>query len=87
MTIVTSEETNHHLESGVQKMMDEEEIAPWQAAHDEADVLHQDTYVDPQTGYSVFTRGAHLRRGHCCHSGCRHCPYPLLPDPGAATRK
>ena len=23
----------------------------------------------------VFTEGYHLRRGYCCESGCRHCPY------------
>jgi hypothetical protein len=23
----------------------------------------------------VFTKAYHLRRGHCCQSGCRHCPY------------
>lgn len=23
----------------------------------------------------VFTARYHLRRGYCCHSGCRHCPY------------
>lgn len=23
----------------------------------------------------VFTRHYHLRRGSCCGSGCRHCPY------------
>ena len=23
----------------------------------------------------VFTEAYHLRRGHCCKSGCRHCPY------------
>ncbi len=32
-------------------------------------------YVDPSTGYRVFTRGSHLRRGSCCASGCRHCPF------------
>jgi hypothetical protein len=26
--------------------------------------------------YVVFTERYHLRRGHCCESGCRHCPYP-----------
>ena len=26
-------------------------------------------------GYVVFTAGYHLRRGYCCESGCRHCPY------------
>ncbi len=25
--------------------------------------------------YVVFTAQYHLRRGSCCHSGCRHCPY------------
>lgn len=23
----------------------------------------------------IFTERYHLRRGHCCDSGCRHCPY------------
>ena len=23
----------------------------------------------------VFTAHYHLRRGYCCQSGCRHCPY------------
>src|ERR1041385_132225 len=23
----------------------------------------------------VFTKAYHLRRGYCCESGCRHCPY------------
>ena len=25
--------------------------------------------------YLVFTAAYHLKRGYCCHSGCRHCPY------------
>ena len=25
--------------------------------------------------YIVFTEAYHLRRGYCCQSGCRHCPY------------
>ena len=25
--------------------------------------------------YLVFTARHHLRRGYCCESGCRHCPY------------
>jgi hypothetical protein len=27
-------------------------------------------------GLLVFTEAYHLRRGYCCASGCRHCPYP-----------
>jgi len=25
--------------------------------------------------YLVFTAAYHLKRGYCCSSGCRHCPY------------
>ena len=34
-----------------------------------------DFYFDAD-GKMVFTEKYHLRRGHCCGSGCRHCPYP-----------
>ncbi len=32
-----------------------------------------DYYVDE--GRWVFTAGFLRRRGTCCNSGCRHCPY------------
>jgi hypothetical protein len=25
--------------------------------------------------YLVFTAAYLLKRGYCCNSGCRHCPY------------
>jgi len=25
--------------------------------------------------YLVFTEAYHLKRGYCCNSDCRHCPY------------
>jgi hypothetical protein len=25
--------------------------------------------------YMVFTEAWHLKRGYCCGSACRHCPY------------
>ena len=28
-----------------------------------------------ENGLMVFTRAFHLKRGYCCRSGCRHCPY------------
>jgi hypothetical protein len=31
--------------------------------------------VDPRSGYTVLTAAYLARRGHCCESGCRHCPY------------
>jgi hypothetical protein len=30
--------------------------------------------------YLVFTAAYHLKRGYCCNSECRHCPY-RDPDP------
>lgn len=29
-----------------------------------------------ENGFYVFTAGFLKRRGYCCGSGCRHCPYP-----------
>lgn len=28
-----------------------------------------------EAGLLVYTAAYHLQRGHCCGSGCRHCPY------------
>lgn len=28
-----------------------------------------------ESGLLVYTAAYHLKRGHCCGSGCRHCPY------------
>lgn len=33
----------------------------------------EDYYFDGP--YLVFTATYHLKRGYCCQSGCRHCPY------------
>jgi len=32
-----------------------------------------DFYIED--GKYVFTKEFHLKRGFCCDSGCRHCPY------------
>lgn len=37
------------------------------------ELLPGDSYMEGP--YLVFTAQYHLRRGSCCHSGCRHCPY------------
>lgn len=34
----------------------------------------EDFYKSPE-GYIVFTEKYHLKRGYCCKSGCKHCPY------------
>lgn len=28
-----------------------------------------------ENGLLVFTAAYHLKRGYCCNSGCRHCPF------------
>jgi hypothetical protein len=33
----------------------------------------EDYYIE--AGNIVFTAAYHLKRGFCCGSGCRHCPY------------
>lgn len=33
----------------------------------------EDYYIEK--GLFVFTAAYHVKRGHCCKSGCRHCPY------------
>uniref|UniRef100_A0A8C6I696 Uncharacterized protein n=1 Tax=Mus spicilegus TaxID=10103 RepID=A0A8C6I696_MUSSI len=43
--------------------------------HQAACAAGQLSYMDPATGYVVLTRLAHLRRGACCGSACRYCPY------------
>ena len=45
------------------------------AAHGAAVAAGLRTYLDPATGLVVQTRQAHLERGTCCNSGCRHCPW------------
>ena len=37
-------------------------------------VADGDYYLTPE-GYRCFTEQYHLKRGYCCESGCRHCPY------------
>ncbi|XP_004476406.2 uncharacterized protein C1orf53 homolog [Dasypus novemcinctus] len=43
--------------------------------HAAACAAGQLSYVDPATGFVVLTQLAHLQRGECCGSACRHCPY------------
>ncbi|CAL8309908.1 unnamed protein product [Lota lota] len=47
----------------------------------------QQLYADPSTGYKVFTEYAHLRRGKCCGSACRHCPYGQINVKDPAMKK
>ncbi len=33
-------------------------------------------------GYMVFTEHFLKKRGYCCESGCRHCPYGFIKGGG-----
>jgi hypothetical protein len=46
----------------------EEKEAPAQT-----ELLPEDFYYEGP--YLVFTSVYHLKRGFCCNSDCRHCPY------------
>lgn len=37
--------------------------------------LQPEDYYISEEGYIVFTETYHLKRGYCCKSGCKHCPY------------
>lgn len=37
--------------------------------------LDPEDFYRTEEGYIVFTEKYHLKRGYCCKSGCKHCPY------------
>ena len=46
-------------------------------------VEEEDFYWEGE--FMVFTREFHLKRGQCCGSGCRHCPYDPRQTKGTTT--
>jgi len=57
-------------------------ISPWAAASPASQIVMEDKelkegedfYFDPN-GLMVLTAEYLKKRGYCCESGCRHCPY------------
>ncbi len=47
----------------------------WRRVHAAAVARGLDAYIDPATGYQVWTRLYLARKGPCCGNACRHCPY------------
>jgi hypothetical protein len=37
--------------------------------------MENDEYYVNKEGFIVFTEKYHLKRGYCCKSNCKHCPY------------
>jgi hypothetical protein len=48
----------------------EDEVSP---NLEPSELAPEDFYMDGP--YLVFTAAYHLKRGYCCNSDCRHCPY------------
>ncbi|MEZ4723681.1 MAG: DUF5522 domain-containing protein [Candidatus Kapaibacterium sp.] len=44
------------------------------SSNDKKLTKYRDYYIDDR-GYFVFTEEYHKKRGWCCKSGCKHCPY------------
>jgi hypothetical protein len=58
-----------------------DESAPNSAREVPPDLAPEDYYFEGPL--MVFTAAYHLKRGSCCGSGCRHCPYPEKPTNAA----
>ena len=37
--------------------------------------LDPEDFYKSEEDYIVYTEKYHLKRGYCCKSGCKHCPY------------
>jgi hypothetical protein len=46
-----------------------------------ADLLVEGIDFYYENGLMVFTAEYLKKRGYCCRSGCRHCPYGYKPEP------
>ncbi len=46
---------------------------PGESPVGDAPLTPEDFYMEGP--YLVFTAVYHLKRGYCCNSDCRHCPY------------
>jgi hypothetical protein len=51
------------------------EAESWNRTMDQRQSLEPDDFYTDGLGNTVFTQKYLLKRGTCCKSGCRHCPY------------
>ena len=49
------------------------ELRATESSNTPAPLEPEDFYYE--NGLTVFTAAYHLKRGYCCNSGCRHCPF------------
>jgi Family of unknown function (DUF5522) len=60
-------QTNSPIEARSEELTDAKKAAA------PAPLEPEDFYYE--NGLVVFTAAYHLKRGYCCNSGCRHCPF------------
>ena len=51
------------------------------------DKYAKEDYYLSEEGYIVFTEIYHRKRGYCCQSNCRHCPWKKKPANDPSNRK
>ncbi len=49
-------------------------------------LMPEDYYLDAH-GLLVYTECYLLKRGYCCRTGCRHCPYGFRADKEKADKE
>jgi hypothetical protein len=49
--------------------------------------LEPDEFYLSEEGYIIFTEKYHLKRGYCCKSGCKHCPFGYSKKTGLCYKK
>ncbi|MBK0403273.1 hypothetical protein I5M27_09770 [Adhaeribacter sp. BT258] len=56
-------------------LLQPESIAKFTVLNKPLPPLEPGDYYFNEQGLMVFTAKYHLKRGYCCKSGCKHCPY------------
>nr|XP_020467651.1 uncharacterized protein C1orf53 homolog [Monopterus albus] len=72
-TDVVTSSTGRENDHAARELTEEDMVV--HRIHTKACEAKKQMYIDPSSGYKVFTEYAHLQRGKCCGSACRHCPY------------
>lgn len=70
----------------IEDLLDGRAQARYSLLHREACSRGYAQYVDPATGYNVFT-ALRLQERPCCGNRCRHCPYEHVNVPETARRR
>jgi hypothetical protein len=56
---------------------------PTNSQGEKSKLLPSDFYME--NGRKVMTEEYHIRRGYCCGSACRHCPFEPRATKGVTT--